>query len=79
MLANIIGIVSTLCLNSNQQNTLGNFFELIGQQILTIQAQTQNLTPIQNSNSIDQIDSLLKQINFKYEYLEDLINYLKNK
>lgn len=77
LLANILGIILTIPLNANQQNTLGNFFELIGQQILTIQAQNANLSPNQSSN-ID-INSLLQQINFKFEYLEDMIQYIKNK
>lgn len=77
LLANILGIILTIPLNANQQNTIGNFFELIGQQILTIQAQNANLSPNQNSN-ID-INSLFQQINFKFEYLEDMIEYIKNK
>lgn len=77
LIANILGMILTVPLNANQQNTLGNFFELIGQQILTIQAQNANLSPNQNSN-ID-INSLLQQINFKFEYLEDMIEYIKNK
>lgn len=77
LLANILGIILTMPLNANQQNTLGNFFELIGQQILTIQAQNANLTPNQNSE-ID-INKLFEQINFKFEYLEDMLEYIKNK
>lgn len=36
----IIGIIITSLLNSNEQNSIGNFFELIGQVILTAQAQS---------------------------------------
>ena len=76
-IANILGTVFSIPLDVNQQNTLGNFFELIGQQILLIQAQGSNLLP----NSVNQIDfnNILRQINFKFEYLEELIDYLKNK
>ncbi len=77
LLANILGIILTIPLTANQQNTIGNFFELIGQQILTIQAQNANLSPNQSSD-ID-INSLLQQINFKFEYLEDMLEYIKRK
>lgn len=71
-LANILGTILTIPINNNQQNTLGNFIELIGQQILLIQAQSYNL----NQNTNININEMLKQINFKFEYLEDLINYV---
>lgn len=71
-LANLIGTFLTIPINSNQQNTLGNFFELIGQQILMIQAQNSTLNETPNIN----FNEMLKQINFKFEYLEELINYL---
>lgn len=72
ILANLIGIFLTIPLDVNQQNSLGNFFELIGQQILTIQAQNYNINDSINLN----FNEILKQINFKFEYLEELINYL---
>ncbi|MBQ9124224.1 MAG: hypothetical protein IJY14_00900 [Acholeplasmatales bacterium] len=72
ILANLIGIFLTIPLDVNQQNSLGNFFELIGQQILTIQAQNYNINDSININ----FNEILKQINFKFEYLEELINYL---
>lgn len=76
LLANIIGISLSLCLNSNQQNTLGNFIELIGQQILAIQAQNQNLSS--DLNTSVNLNDVLKQMDFKFEYIEELISYLKN-
>ena len=45
LIGNILGIIIAKPLTLNQQNTLGNFLELIGQQILTIQAQGSNLAP----------------------------------
>ena len=77
LIGNILGIIIAKPLTLNQQNTLGNFLELIGQQILTIQAQGSNLAP----NFINTIDfnHLLNELNFKFEYLEELIAYLKTK
>ena len=77
LIGNILGIIIAKPLTLNQQNTLGNFLELIGQQILTIQAQGSNLAP----NFINTIDfnHLLNEFNFKFEYLEELIAYLKTK
>ena len=72
ILANLIGIFLTIPLDVNQQNSLGNFFELIGQQILTIQAQNYNINDSININ----FNEILKQINFKFEYLEELVNYI---
>ena len=62
-LAFIIGIIASEGLDYNQQQSLGNFFEQIGQTLLTIGAQAQNL------NDSD-------DININYE---NAINLLKNK
>ncbi len=35
----LVGLLISYPLNSNEQNSIGNFFELVGQVILTIQAQ----------------------------------------
>ena len=35
----VIGIIITSILNNNEQNSVGNFLELVGQVILTAQAQ----------------------------------------
>lgn len=40
-----IGFLLSTNTNINQQNSLGNFFELIGQLLLTISAQEINLQP----------------------------------
>lgn len=44
----VIGLIITSSLNNNEQNSVGNFLELVGQVILTAQAQEvllQNKTP----------------------------------
>ncbi len=75
VIANIISTLMAIPLTLNQQNTLGNFLELMGQQILLIQAQGSLLAP-QNINQT-QINEILKNINFKFEYIEEVIIYLK--
>lgn len=47
----ILGIYIAIPLNRNASNSLGNFFELIGQVMLTYSAQATNLAP--NSTLID--------------------------
>ncbi len=42
-LATLIGLVISPVLSINQQNSLGNFFEQIGQTMLTISAQSQTV------------------------------------
>ena len=43
MIATLIGFIISPQLNLNEQNSLGNFFELLGQVILTINAQASTL------------------------------------
>ena len=51
----IIGVVIASQLNLNQQNALGNFFELIGQTLLTIYSQDYNIkTRIFNNQQFNQ-------------------------
>ena len=40
LIATLIGFIISPSLNSNEQNSLGNFFELLGEVLLTIQAQS---------------------------------------
>lgn len=77
LLANVIGYLIALPLTSNEQNSIGNWFELIGQQILTIQAQNQ-LTSSGNISRLE-LNNILDSINFKFEYIEELLTYIKNK
>lgn len=43
LLAAVIGILLNLGLDANEQNALGNFLVTVGQTMLTVAAQSQNL------------------------------------
>lgn len=60
-----IGLLLAPTITVNQQNSLGNFFELIGQVLLTINAQAVNLQPNAPSRQdlYEQIKNLQQQIN----------------
>ena len=60
-----IGLILAPTITVNQQNSLGNFFELIGQVLLTINAQAVNLQPNVPSRQdlYEQIKNLQQQIN----------------
>lgn len=63
LLATITGYVLASNLNYNEQNALGNWFELVGQILLTISAQgTTSLTDKQYQNIINDIEMLKKEI-----------------
>jgi hypothetical protein len=51
LIATAIGFAISPSLTINQQNSLGNFFELIGQVILTINAQNTTLSQARVRNS----------------------------
>jgi len=71
----LIGLIITPQLNSNEQNSIGNFFELVGQVILTAQAQE----GINNSfSSANDLESHKKETNQKFNFLLNEINKLKN-
>ena len=50
LIATIMGLIISPTLSINEQNALGNFFELLGQIILTINAQENNLQRTKNNN-----------------------------
>lgn len=52
LIATLLGFIISPTLTINQQNSLGNFFELLGQVILTINAQNTTLSQdaVKNSN-----------------------------
>ena len=64
-----IGLLLAPTITTNQQNSLGNFFELIGQTLLTINAQAINLQP--NAPSREELNNKIKKI-------EKELNDLKN-
>ena len=66
LISTIIGFAISPTLTVNQQNSLGNFFELLGQVILTINAQNTTLQQAKTKNSNIkphvETDSLEKEI-----------------
>ncbi len=65
-IATLIGIILAPILSINQQNSLGNFFEQIGQTLLTIGAQSQTVKHKNKQNSSIQynnIDDIENEIN----------------
>ncbi len=66
----VIGVILSDGLNSNQLNSLGNLYELIGQTILTIQAQVQDGSSISNTPHLTQSIEMLKN---KIGNIEEII------
>ncbi len=55
IIAAALGIILSQPLSAMQQNTIGNFFELLGQIILTISAQGQYVNATKDSNYSPQV------------------------
>lgn len=62
-LASLIGLILIPSLSTNEQNSVGNFLELIGQVLLTSGAQGQLLNPDLSQDDFDK---------FRKTYSEDL-------
>ena len=77
LLADLIATLFAIPLTNPQRGSLGNWLESIGQQLLAIQSQINAQSNVINSNSINSIIEAIKNLNFKFEYLEEMINYLK--
>ena len=71
ILAFLISLTIAPTITVNQQNSLGNFFELVGQVLLTINAQAVNLQP--NAPSRQQLYEKIMKIE---KELHDLKNNL---
>ena len=77
-LATALGVIIAKQLNANQQNVVGNFIEAVGQSILTIAAQIQNIQSQSqdqsgntgNSNSNGSNKDLQKQIDELTKYIK---------
>ena len=63
-----IGLLIAPTITVNQQNSLGNFFELIGQVLLTVNAQATNLQP--NAPSRQQLNDKIKKLEKEIEQLK---------
>lgn len=59
----IISIIITQTIDPNEQNTLGNFLEMVGQILLTSYAQATVTNPKYMNFSVFQGEQLQKQIN----------------
>ncbi|MDE6013366.1 MAG: hypothetical protein K2G50_00315 [Anaeroplasmataceae bacterium] len=71
----IIGFILTNGLTNDQLSALGNFYELVGQTILTIQSQQLVSAPAVPDDTIDQSISMLKN---KIGNIEQIIADFKN-
>ena len=69
----IIAIILTQYIDPNEQNTLGNFLEMIGQFLLTSYAQATVTNPCYINFSLKQGEEMQKQI----DYLFSKINSTK--
>lgn len=71
----ILGIVLSNGLSSNQLNSIGNFYELIGQTILTIQSQAQ----LQSSNNATpDVTAAIEMLKNKISNIDQIIADFKN-
>ena len=74
-LATIIGIIISSKYNVNQQNVVGNFLEGVGQTMLIIAAQAQNLQPQSVTQGAENVNS---NSNRGYKDLQKQMDELKN-
>lgn len=68
LIATLLGFLISPTLTVNQQNSLGNFFELLGQIILTVNAQSVTLS--QSKNKISTIKPYFESNNVEEEILK---------
>lgn len=74
-LAYILGVLLSEGLNANEQSSLGNFYNLLGEVIQTIGAQAQNLNS--TSQNIDMADAI-KSLKGKIGNIEEIIQKFKD-
>lgn len=67
-LGSIIGLLISIPLSNNEQNSIGNLLELIGQVVLTVQAQGSNQEPPTPTTS--DIEALKKRIDDLYFFIK---------
>lgn len=73
----ILGVVLSNGLNSNQLNSIGNFYELLGQTILTIQSQVQLHASTEPSQTPD-ITGAVELLKNKIGNIEQIIADFQN-
>ena len=74
-LAYIIGILLSEGLNYNEQASLGNFYNLLGEVIQTIGAQAQNLDS--STSSSPNVDDAIEALKGKIGNIEEIIKKFK--
>lgn len=72
-LACVLGFLFTDGLNSNENQSLGNFYELLGQTLLTYGAQQQNLDTRQSD-----YEDAIKILKKKFGNIDDIITELQS-
>ena len=60
----LIGLILSAALTSDELNSLGNFLELVGQVMLTVQAQMETVNP--QYTHIDNFNDLKKDLDEKF-------------
>jgi len=81
-LAALTGVVIASNLDANDQNSIGNFLENVGQTILTVAAQIQNLEPDDDSQQNTQNSQNEKEKQYLHEQiiqLKEQINLLEKR
>lgn len=76
-LATILGVLIAKELNINQQSVVGNFWEAVGQTILTIQAQIQNIQSQDGNQSVDNGNSNSDGTKDLQKQIDELRDYIK--
>lgn len=71
----IVSIILSQTIDANEQNTLGNFLEMVGQILLTSYAQYTVTDPRYISFTLCQADKLQKQIDLIIDYLKTTKGY----
>ncbi len=85
IIGTIIGVVISSQLNVYQQNAIGNFFEQIGQTLLTTgaqesnQLQTNSFNMMNNSSGTQTINQKINQLDQEVRKLKEELYNLKNK
>lgn len=75
-LAYILGILLSEGLNYNEQSSLGNFYNLLGEVIQTIGAQSQNLNS--STQQAPNVDDTIESLKGKIGNIEEIIQKFKS-
>lgn len=78
LLAALIGFLLCEGLNYNQQQTIGNFFEMVGQTTLTVGAQNQNISEGVSPDTTMDYTSIIDILKNKIDNLEEIVAEIKN-